>query len=75
MGESDATSFGKSVSSASHHKNPHDLCGQCGKKQHRDKILLDQCRLFTALLGPRWGYTGNSPRVGKQERSFQVWDL
>ena len=47
----------------------------CGKKQHKDKILLDQCRLFTALLGPRWGYKVNSPRVGKQERSFQVWGL
>ena len=32
-----------------------DLCGRCGKMNHTDKMLVDQCRLMTAMLGPGWG--------------------
>ena len=28
----------------------HPLCPRCGKKDHHDKMLRDQCRLMTALL-------------------------
>ena len=33
----------------------HPLCPQCDRKYHYDKVLRDQCRLMTALLGQGWG--------------------
>ena len=35
-----------------------DLCLQCGKTNHTDKILADQCRLMTAMLGQGRGKGG-----------------
>ena len=32
-----------------------NLCYQCGKVVHKDKVLADQCRLMTAILGQGWG--------------------
>ena len=37
------------------HERLHILCPQCGKTDHNDKMLRDQCRLMTALLGQGWG--------------------
>ena len=31
------------------------LCPLCGRKDHYDKTLKDQCRLMTAILGKGWG--------------------
>ncbi len=31
------------------------LCPQCDRKYHYDKVLRNQCRLMTALLGQGWG--------------------
>ena len=33
----------------------HPLCPLCGRKDHYDKTLKDQCRLMTAILGQGWG--------------------
>ena len=35
-------------------------CSLCGYMSHSDKMLDDQCRLMTAILGQRWG-----DRVGR----------
>ena len=32
------------------------LCPRCGKKGNYEKMLRDQCRLMTALLGQGWGF-------------------
>ena len=31
------------------------LCPLCGRGDHYDKTLKDQCRLMTAILGKGWG--------------------
>ena len=33
---------------------------QCSKTDHTDKMLRDQCRLITALLGQGWGHKNKS---------------
>ena len=38
-----------------------NLCRQCGKVTHTDKMLADQCRLMTAILGEGWGRLGSKP--------------
>jgi hypothetical protein len=37
------------------------LCYQCGEVTHADKMLADQCRLMTAILGEVWGRLGSKP--------------
>ena len=46
---------------------PQDQCWQCGKMKHTDKMLSDQCRLMTAILGPRWGYNDEAPTKDKKK--------
>ena len=38
-----------------------DPCGQFGKMNHTDKMLADQCRLMTAILGEGWGRLSSKP--------------
>ena len=76
----DMASFSKAASVSSHieveiggkHEGPHSLCWQCSRPRHTDKTLKDQCRLFTALLGPRWGYKDETPaaRADKKTVTF-----
>ena len=35
------------------------LCYRCGKVTHADKVLNDQCRLMTGILGEGWGRLSN----------------
>jgi hypothetical protein len=37
------------------------LCYKCGEATHTDKMLADQCRLMTAILGEGWGRLGSKP--------------
>ena len=46
---------------------PKGQCWQCGKTEHTDKMLSDQCRLMTAILGPRWGYEDEAPTKDKKK--------
>jgi hypothetical protein len=37
------------------------LCYQCGEVTHTDKMLADQCRLMTAILGKGCGWIDSKP--------------
>ena len=53
-------------------KNPRGKCGQCGKPEHTDKMLADQCRLMAAILGQKKSYTAEEPKVlNKDWRSLK----
>ena len=54
-------------------REPRDQCWQCGKPEHTDKMLADQCRLMTAILGPRWGYDNEAPT--KDKRKTVTFDM
>ena len=41
-----------------------ESCQLCGRTGHGTKSLLDQCRLFTAILGRGWGV---SRHLGEEE--------
>ena len=32
-----------------------EICQLCGRTAHVTKNMIDQCRLFTAILGRGWG--------------------
>ena len=32
-----------------------EICQLCGRTVHEKKNMIDQCRLFTAILGRGWG--------------------
>ena len=32
-----------------------EICQLCGRTAHETKNMIDQCRLFTAILGRGWG--------------------
>ena len=41
-----------------------ETCQLCGRTGHGTKSLVDQCRLFTAILGRGWGV---SRHLGEEE--------
>ena len=56
-------------------KEPRDQCWQCGKPEHTDKMLADQCRLMTTILGPRWSYNNKAPPRTRRRQSPSTWGL
>ena len=40
----------------------------CGHDSHTEKILADQCRLMTAILGKDWGIKINRSLVNDKEK-------
>ena len=53
-------------------RDPRGQCWQCGKPEHADKMLADQCRLMTAILGQRWGYDNEAPTKDKKKATFDT---
>ena len=45
----------KSMSATKTREIKNSMCSLCGKLSHTDKVLADQCRLMTAILGQGWG--------------------
>ena len=43
-----------------------NLCCECDQVVHKDKVLADQCRLMTAILGHGWG-TGTRSKDNIQD--------
>ena len=48
-----------------------NLCYQCGIVTHTDKVLADQCRLMTAILGQGWGRM-DKEGLGRGGQKYQV---
>jgi hypothetical protein len=46
-----------------------NLCWQCGKVTHTDKMLADQCRLMTAILGHRWERMDRDNNNNEEEKT------
>ena len=53
-------------------RNPRGKCWRCGRPEHVDKILADQCRLMTAILGQKWGSDSKVPTKNKKKAAFDT---
>ena len=53
--------------SESKDRNPPNNCLRCGRPEHEEKTLDDQCRLMTAILGHQWGSHNKAHTKDKKE--------